>query len=126
MPEIQLIANLVVRRGDGRVLMVRYDPEDERWWLPGGDLQPYEHPDEAAERVLAALPGVELRGRRLAFVDSFRGRRGWHVVFHFLVEAEGEAACDVPTAWHAPDDLPRTAHRPWEEDSVRRALAGPG
>jgi ADP-ribose pyrophosphatase YjhB (NUDIX family) len=45
-PEIQLIANLVVRRPDGRVLLVRYRDDDERWWLPGGDLEPYEHPDE--------------------------------------------------------------------------------
>jgi ADP-ribose pyrophosphatase YjhB (NUDIX family) len=125
MPDIQLIANLVVRRPDGKVLLVRYDPDDERWWLPGEDLEPYEHPDDAARRVLAAFPGVEVRRMTLAFLDSFRGRRGWHVVFHYRVDAEGDARGERPTEWHDAENLPWTAHRPWEQDSVRRALGGP-
>ena len=34
-PDILLIVNLVDRRPDGRVLFVRYRPDDESWWLPG-------------------------------------------------------------------------------------------
>ena len=59
-PDIQLIANLVVLRPDGRVLFVRYQPDDERWWLPGEDLEPYEHPDERARAVLASLARLDV------------------------------------------------------------------
>jgi ADP-ribose pyrophosphatase YjhB (NUDIX family) len=121
-PEIQLISNLIVTAPDGRVLLVRYDPDDERWWLPGDDLEPYEHPDEAADRVLRTFPGLEPRSRALAFVESFRGRRGWHVVFHYRVAAAGEPAGDRPTSWHPAEALPPTAHRPWEQNAVARAL----
>jgi ADP-ribose pyrophosphatase YjhB (NUDIX family) len=123
-PEIQLISNLVVTRPDGRVLLVKYDPDDERLWLPGGDLEPYEHPDEAADRVLKTLPGLSVKGRELSFIESFRGRRGWHVVFHYRVTAAGEPGGELAAGWHEARALPPTAHRPWEQDSVTRALGG--
>lgn len=122
-PQIQLIANLVVRRPSGEVLFVRYDDQDERWWLPGGDLAAYEHPDERARAVLADL-GIEPRALRMSHVESFRGRRGWHVVFHYAADADGVASGAVPAAWHAPDALPRTVHGAWEREAVARALGG--
>ena len=55
-PEVQLIANAVISDGAGRVLLTRYRGDgDERWWLPGAQLQPYEHPDEALQRALDGL-----------------------------------------------------------------------
>jgi ADP-ribose pyrophosphatase YjhB (NUDIX family) len=48
----KFIANVVAVRSDGRVLLVRHDVDDERWWLPGEDLRPYQHPDERAREVL--------------------------------------------------------------------------
>ncbi len=121
-PEIQLISNLVVTRPDGQVLLVRHDPDDERWWLPGDDLEPYEHPDEAADRVLKSLPGLAVEGRTFSFIESFRGRRGWHVVFHYRVNASGEPKGKLPSGWHAPRALPPTAHRPWEQNCMTRVL----
>lgn len=123
-PEIQLISNLVVARADGRVLLVKHDPDDERWWLPGDDLEPYEHPDEAADRVLKTLPGLAVKARELSFIESFRGRRGWHVVFHYRVTASGEPGGKLPSSWEAAGKLPPTAHRPWEQNAVTRALGG--
>jgi ADP-ribose pyrophosphatase YjhB (NUDIX family) len=122
-PEIQLISNLVVVREDGRVLFVRYDPDDERWWLPGEDLEPYEHPDERAARELARFPGLIAGEPAMIFIESFRGRRGWHVVFHYHVPATGDPGGTHPTDWFSPDDLPRTMHGKWEHDAVRRVLA---
>jgi len=122
-PEIQLIANLVVRRSDARVLFVRYQADDERWWLPGEDLEPFEHPDERAAAILAGFPGIAPTTVEMAFVESFRGRRGWHVVFHYRVEADGEAGGDVPTEWFPEGELPRTMHGKWERDAVGRVLA---
>jgi ADP-ribose pyrophosphatase YjhB (NUDIX family) len=122
-PEIQLIANLVVRRGDGQLLFVRYHPDDERWWLPGEDLEPYEHPDDRAHEILAGFNGLKADDPQLSFVESFRGRRGWHVVFHYFVRAEGEPGGQFEAAWFPADELPRTVHGKWERNAVSRVLA---
>jgi len=34
----QIIANLVITNSAGQVLFVRYDPDNEKWWLPGSDV----------------------------------------------------------------------------------------
>ncbi len=121
--DVQLIANLVVRRPDGRIVLVRYHDDDERWWLPGEDLEAYEHPDERARRILEmTFPGLRVSSSSFHHVESFRGRRGWHVVFHYLVEADGDATSEYPTEWFDPTDLPRTMHGRWERDSVGRVL----
>jgi DNA-binding PadR family transcriptional regulator/ADP-ribose pyrophosphatase YjhB (NUDIX family) len=124
-PAIQLIANLVVIRADGQVLFVRYDPEDERWWLPGEDLNPYEHPDEAAQRVLGAFTGLTVSAMTMREIESFRGRRGWHVMFHYRVEAEGDVTSRFPTAWFPLSSLPRTVHGRWETDIARKIAQPP-
>ena len=58
-PEIQLIANVVVQNTEGQVLFVKYESEDERWWLPGDDLTPFQHPDERAAEILNAVSGLK-------------------------------------------------------------------
>lgn len=121
-PAIQLIANLVVTRPGGEVLFVRYDPDDERWWLPGEDLEPYEHPDEAARRILRKFAGLSIDAIAMREVESFRGRRGWHVVFHYRVKADGEPQADYPVRWFSSSNLPRTVHGRWERDAVNRML----
>ncbi len=121
-PAIQLIANLVVTRSDGQVLFVRYDPDDERWWLPGEDLEPYEHPDERARRILAGFEGLLVQTLTMHDIESFRGRRGWHVVFHYAAQAEGDPRSQYPLQWFPPSELPRTAHGRWERDAVARLM----
>lgn len=122
-PDVQVISNLVVRRDDGHILLIR-DPDDERWWLPGEDVRPYQHPDERAREVLEKVGGLACRSMSMVFVESFRGRRGWHVVFHYRIEAEGEPT-EPEAGWFAPDELPRTAHGSWERKAVERVLAEP-
>ena len=124
-PAIQLIANLVVTRPDGQVLFVRYDPDDERWWLPGEDLNPYEHPDEAARRILAEFKGLTVGAIDMREIESFRGRRGWHVVFHYRVDADGDVQSRFPTSWFALTNLPRTPHGRWEKDIARKLAGSP-
>ncbi|BAS26137.1 helix-turn-helix transcriptional regulator [Limnochorda pilosa] len=121
-PEVQLIANLVVHDAESRILLVRYDPDDERWWLPGADLEPYQHPDQAAREVLAAFPGLRPEVLSMSFVDSFRGRRGWHVVFNYGVSAEGEPGGAYPAGWFSVAELPRTVHGAWEKEVIRRIV----
>ena len=122
-PDVQVVSNLVVRNDDGRVLLVRYEADDERWWLPGRDLVPYQHPDEAAAEILGEYPGLEMREQpALAFVESFRGRRGWHVMFNYTVGADGTPGGEYETGWFPVDELPRTAHGKWERRVVERAV----
>jgi ADP-ribose pyrophosphatase YjhB (NUDIX family) len=119
-PPIQPIVNLIVVR-DGQALLVRYDADNPAWWLPGGDLLPYEHPDEAASRVLADL---SLNAHAaLSHIESFRGRRGWHLIFHYRAEADTDPASDAPFVWSTPANFPRTAHGDWERDNAQRAIA---
>lgn len=105
-PQIDLICNVVARRGDGRVLLVRYDPEDKRWWLPGRDLVPYEHPQGRRPRRKA---------RRLP-----RNR--------VLPRAHGLARhVQLPRRRHggAPrEDPPRRRTAQWEKEVIRRAMEG--
>ena len=121
-PDIQLIANAVITDGRGAVLLTRYDEEDaERWWLPGTDLKPYEHPDDALRRVFDGLLKAPKRSA-LHHVESFRGRRGWHVMFNHRVLASSGAATGQGQ-WFAADALPRMAHGAWEQSVIAKVLA---
>ncbi|MEM7221698.1 MAG: hypothetical protein AAF495_01880 [Pseudomonadota bacterium] len=122
--DTQVIANLVVRDPEGRVLFVRYDPENEKWWLPGKDVAPYTHPDETAAAVLAAVEGLAVDSTELSHVESFRGRRGWHLVFNYDVRATGAPGGSDEAQWFDAEALPRTVHGAWEKQVVARVTAG--
>jgi DNA-binding PadR family transcriptional regulator len=121
-PDVQPIVNVVAERQDGRVLMVRYHTDDDRWWLPGEDMEPYQHPDEGATMVLGRFPGLHTESADMASVESFRGRRGWHLVFHYHARVAGEPAGEFETGWFLPGELPRTVHGRWERQAVERVL----
>jgi ADP-ribose pyrophosphatase YjhB (NUDIX family) len=124
-PDIQLISNLVVVNSDGDVLFVRYDEDDDRWWLPGEDLEPYEHPGDRAGKELARF-GLSADRLEMVFVESFRGRRGWHVVFHYRADVSGEPTGEHEAVWFPPDAMPPTMHGKWERDAVEKVLATTG
>lgn len=128
-PAVQHIANLVVRNAAGQILLVRYDAAEEeaglepspdtKWWLPASELEPYQHPDEAAELALDAIGGLDATVLGLRRVQSFRGRRGWHISFDYLVDASGQPSSGrVPAAWFDADDLPPTMHGNWERETI--------
>lgn len=125
-PAIQLIANLVVEGEPGHVLLARYNPASEadddantRWWLPAHELEPYQHPDDAAQIALDEIGGLTVTSSKSARIQSFRGRRGWHVSFDYYIRASGQPTADkTPAAWHPIDDLPPTMHGNWETDTI--------
>lgn len=86
-------------------------------------MAPYEHPDERARRILDGFAGLTVTSTALTEIESFRGRRGWHVIFTYRVEAEGMPDSDYPAEWFPPAELPRTMHGRWERDRVSHALA---
>lgn len=131
-PAIQLIANLVVQRDDGQVLLAQYNPAGEtspadtngRWWLPAHELDQYQHPDDAASHALDSIGGLEVESINLVRVQSFEGRRGWHISFDYSVKASGNPeSSEIPAAWFALDNLPATMHGDWEQQTIDAVLA---
>lgn len=77
-------AAVVIRDGDGRVLLVEptYKP---RWELPGGAVEPDESPYLAAARELREELGLDLAVGRLLSVDHRRPtERNPAAMLHFL------------------------------------------
>jgi ADP-ribose pyrophosphatase YjhB (NUDIX family) len=116
-PEIQLIANVVITNAQGQVLLTRYREDDDRWWLPGAELEPYEHPDAAGARALADL-GLRCAAR-LHHVESFRGRRGWHVMFNYHAHSLEAGEVGGEGTWHAANALPPMTHGDWEQKVIQ-------
>jgi 8-oxo-dGTP diphosphatase len=104
-PRPALTADIVAlrdREGVLEVLLIqrRNDPFAGLWALPGGFIEEYELPEDAARREFAEETGVSFSGP-LALVGVFskRGRdpRGWTVACAYVAELDG----DEPLA---PDD----------------------
>ncbi len=119
-PDIQVISNLVVVNAEGKVLLTQYNPEVDRWWLPGRDVEPFTHPDDTARSVVESV-GVKPLSLEFKRVQSFRGRRGWHLAFDYLVQAEGSP--DAPAEWFEIEALPKTMHGGWESSVITDLVA---
>jgi ADP-ribose pyrophosphatase YjhB (NUDIX family) len=120
--DIQLTSNVIIATPGGKVLLTRYDDEDERLWIPGASLSEYEHPDAAAIRAVADVGIQTSSTAKLSHIESFRGRRGWHVMFNYLVRVEAEI--DAKDAqWFDAKQLPPTAHGDWEKGVIAKALS---
>lgn len=116
-PQIQLTSNVVIVNGKREVLLTRYDPDDERWWIPGASLETYEHPDAASKRALADVGQSESLATTMKHVESFRGRRGWHLMFNYVVTTDSNATTG-DSMWFPLDQLPPTAHGEWERGVI--------
>jgi ADP-ribose pyrophosphatase YjhB (NUDIX family) len=120
--DIQLTSNVIIASPSGKVLLTRYDEDDERMWIPGASLNEYEHPDAAAIRAIADVGVMTRASAKLSHIESFRGRRGWHVMFNYIVRAEAEVAAK-DAKWFDAKQLPPTAHGEWEKGVIAKALA---
>ncbi|MGL5003853.1 MAG: NUDIX hydrolase [Casimicrobium sp.] len=121
--DIQLTSNVVIVSPANRVLLTQYDENDDRYWIPGASLEEYEHPDAAALRGIADVLANVKSSPKLSHIESFRGRRGWHVMFNYLVRIDSEPASDN-AKWFDANALPATAHGEWEKGVIAKALAG--
>jgi ADP-ribose pyrophosphatase YjhB (NUDIX family) len=102
---------LVVR--DGRVLLGRraIEPARGQWDIPGGFLEPWEHPEDAAVREVAEETGLRIQITQLVsvVVDTYRDEH-YTLNLYYLAEVVGgveQAADDLAELrWFAPEDLP--------------------
>lgn len=105
----------VVRDEQGRVLLMRA-PEEARWSLPAGMVEPGEQPADAVLREVAEETGVIAEIESLAGVSKqptkYRnGDRVEYMVVWFRCRAVGGQARpdgdeSVEVGWFAPDALP--------------------
>jgi ADP-ribose pyrophosphatase YjhB (NUDIX family) len=120
-PDIQLTANIVIVNSKREVLLTRYEPDDERWWIPGASLDTYEHPDAASKRALVDVAQSESLTTTMKHVESFRGRRGWHVMFNYLVHSDS-LTTNAESQWFPLDSLPATMHGEWEKNVIAQCM----
>jgi ADP-ribose pyrophosphatase YjhB (NUDIX family) len=116
-PDIQLTSNVVIVNSKREVLLTRYDADDERWWIPGASLETYEHPDVASKRALVDVGQSKSLASTMKHVESFRGRRGWHVMFNYFVHTDSSSA-NAESQWFPLDQLPPTMHGEWERNVI--------
>ena len=117
---------------DGHVVLVKYEDvskyDGQRgWFLPDDYLVEFEHPREAAKRIVREQLGLEPPELELADIESF-GNGGWHLIFHYrgalADRAELRRGENVTAAeWFLLDSLPdasEVAHHGWALDVIRQ------
>lgn len=121
-----LIADIAVLAAI-RVLLVKYKDVDKYdresgWFLPGDVLRHFEHPEQAAKRILKEQLSISIGKVTLGFIESFKGNNGsWHMSFHCKAELEKTpektASADLAAAeWFRLDWLPERSevvHHGW-------------
>ncbi len=87
----KLVADVAVF-AEGDVLLVKYKDSNKYdhqkgWFLPDDLLKEFEHPDEAAKRILHEQLKIRDVEVSLHSIESFKGNdSSWHMAFHFMLE----------------------------------------
>lgn len=132
---VKIIADVAVF-AEGEILLVKYKDANKYdhetgWFLPDDLLKDYEHPDDAAIRILHEQLKISDIPVHLTHIESFQGNdRTWHLVFHYKVELT-EAPDVIQSGdiefydWIALNDLPQkstVAHNGWALYTIERIM----
>ncbi|MEO6695628.1 MAG: NUDIX domain-containing protein [Ignavibacteria bacterium] len=134
--DCKLIADLVFIEGD-KVLLVKYKDENKYdqqkgWLLPGDQLKEFEHPEDAALRIIQEQFNFKDAKVILDHIESFKGNdKSWHLVFHFKVmlpeNSDLNISCDIETLkWFNFNELPdkkEVAHHGWALYTINTVIA---
>ena len=126
MHTCKLITDVTVLHND-KILLVKYKDVNKYdhqrgWFLPDGELNEFEAPDDSAKRILKEQIGVSDANVKISFVESFEGNdKSWHLVFHYETTLpsppEINASADIETfKWFDIKSLPDkkdVAHIGW-------------
>lgn len=124
---------------DGKVMLVRrgIEPYKDYWDIPGGFLDPDEHPEEGAVREVREETGLLVRTTDLQgiFIDTYGEDASEYTINIYyraeVVEGEAEPQTDaVDIGWFGPDELPkkiafdhaRVALEHWAVEEASRSL----
>ncbi|MBM3601196.1 MAG: NUDIX domain-containing protein [Alphaproteobacteria bacterium] len=133
MVQCKMIVGLIVRSVD-TILFVRYASARDGqtgWFLPDDLINEFEHPDDAARRVLGTKLGLGEVAPKLNHIESFKGRdQSWHLAFHYLAHVERPehvtlSADLAEMRWFALGKLPPRAdiaHHGWALSVLTRAF----
>lgn len=128
-------AGALVRDGNGRILLVQH--VEGHWQLPGGAIDPDEHPEDALQRECLEEASIEIRPLRIA--GAFGGpeyrvryRNGDELgVMAVVYEAEIVAGTPQPgddetqdVGWFSPDELETLDLRATTRAPLRTLLRG--
>lgn len=111
----------------GRVLLGRRNIEPyKNWWdVPGGFLEPGEHPEAGVLREVREETGLIVAVERLVgvYMDTYGGEHDHILNFYYACRVTGGSACaddDVDElAWFAPADLPADTAFPSSQAALR-------
>lgn len=117
-----------------RILLVRYRDtsrydHQEGWFLPDDYLNPFEHPDDAASRIVREQVGHSIPSTRLDHIESF-GNGAWHLIFHYRAEMDRARPPVISgniadARWFSLEALPErddVAHHGWALDVLQNML----
>ena len=127
----KLVADVALFARD-HVLLVKYEDTarydgQAGWFLPDDYLEPVEHPNDAAIRIVREQVGLEPSDLSLAEIESF-GNGAWHLIFHHrgvLTEPTAPTQGDNVGAaeWFPLDALSdgsEVAHHGWALDVIAK------
>ena len=127
--------HVLIRDDEGRILLVRH--VEGRWQLPGGAIEPGEHPAEAARRECLEEAGVEVElgrivgvygGPEYAVTYANGDRAAWvATIFDGRISAGEPVPSDDETdavGWFSPEEIEALPQSDATRLTIRDALAG--